>query len=188
MTETHDENTIRTVLNVLQSRGFDSIMANDAIIAMQNAGILFREYGSEPEETDLERHARRELELLGEGPEDIEKYLRVIHAWTQMEHSGYSASVAIPVLFDLLHMRHLTQLTDDPDEWEHHSEKTWGAEGGVWQSKRNPQAFSHNQGRSYYLVGELQNKTQKTGMYGNLYHTKRHPNGIRAQRDRKDNE
>jgi hypothetical protein len=102
--------------------------------------------------SNLVNHARHELELVGEDETTIEGYLRVIQAFADMNHSGGSAFVAIPVINELLQFRNLKPLTNNPDEWVFHGPQTWGAEGGVWQNKRNSEAFSHDGGKTYYLL------------------------------------
>jgi hypothetical protein len=108
----------------------------------------------EKEESNLVSHARYELELIGEDPEFIKSYLVVIQAFADQGHSGGSASVAIPTINALLQFQPLSPLTDDPSEWNHVSEEVWGAEGGIWQSRRNFEAFSNDEGKSYYLLSE----------------------------------
>lgn len=102
----------------------------------------------------LLEHARFELELIGEEEETIQGYLNVIQAFANMGHSGGSASVAIPVINELLQFHNLTPLTNDPDEWLFHGEDVWGAGGGVWQNRRNSEAFSNDGGKTYYLLSE----------------------------------
>lgn len=104
--------------------------------------------------SNLVEHAKRELELIGEEPETIEGYLNVIQAFANMGHSGGSASIAIPVIHELLQFKNLSELTDDPKEWIHHSPEVFGEEQGVWQSARNPEAFSNDGGKTYYLLSE----------------------------------
>lgn len=109
-----------------------------------------------PEELDsnLVRHAKRELELIGEDPETVEGYLEVIRAFAKMGHSGGSASVAIPTIHQLLQFKNLSDLTNDPNEWNHIAEEQWGSPGGIWQSSRDPEAFSNDGGQTYYLLSE----------------------------------
>lgn len=109
-------------------------------------------------ESNLVIHARRELEVIGEDRQTIEGYLRVIQAFADMGHSGGSASIAIPVINELLQFKNLSDLTNDPDEWIRHNEGTWGSPGGIYQNKRNAEAFSNNGGRTYYLLSEIQHK------------------------------
>lgn len=99
-------------------------------------------------------HAKRELELIGEEPETIEQYLKIIQAFADCGHSGSSAAHMTGVLHELLQFHNLSMLTNDPDEWMHVSEAMWGKPGGVWQSNRNPEAFSNDGGRTYYLLSE----------------------------------
>lgn len=106
--------------------------------------------------SNLVDHAKRELELLGEDPRVIDGYLKVIQAFADMGHSGGSASVAIPTIEALLLFKNLTPLTDNPDEWIQHSEDVWGASGGIYQSKRNPEAFSKDGGKTYYLLSHVE--------------------------------
>lgn len=104
--------------------------------------------------SNLVEHAKRELEIIGEDPETIAGYLKVIQAFADMGHSGGSAAVAIPVINELLQFNNLAPLTDDPKEWVHHNASVWGEEGGVWQNCRNGEAFSHDGGKTYYLLSE----------------------------------
>lgn len=103
----------------------------------------------------LVEHARFELERVGEEPETIDWYVKVIEAFCELGHSGGSAAVTIPVLNDLLQFKNLTALTWDPAEWNHIAEELWGGVGGVWQSRRNPEAFSNDAGKHYYLLSEV---------------------------------
>lgn len=100
--------------------------------------------------SNLVDHAKMELEIIGEEPETIEGYLKVIQAFADMGHSGCSASFAIPVINELLQFGNLAPLTDNPDEWYNH--------GGFWQNKRNSKAFSNDSGKTYYLLSEGGNR------------------------------
>ena len=97
--------------------------------------------------SNLVAHARRELELIGEEPDTIEGYLKVIQAFADMGHSGGSASVAIPTINRLLQFENLTPLTDDPADW---------IEVGydMWQNRRNPKMFSEDGGQTYTDVDD----------------------------------
>lgn len=92
-------------------------------------------------------HARRELELVGEDQEFIQGYLNVIQAFADMGHSGGSASVAIPTINDLLQFKNLRPLTDNQEDWMYVGDT-------VWQCRRNPEAFSNDGGKTYYLLSE----------------------------------
>lgn len=116
---------------------------------------FFAEFEAEKDETssNLAQHARRELELIGEEPETIDGYLKVILAFSEMGHSGGSASVAIPVINQLLQFNNLSDLTDDPNEWMLIAEDVMGV-SDCWQSRRRSEAFSNDGGKTYYLLSE----------------------------------
>lgn len=97
---------------------------------------------------NLVDHAKRELELIPEDDEEFKKaILNAVKAFAKYGHSGSSAWVGIHILGDLLQFRNLSPLTNDPDEWMEVGTK-------VWQSTRNPEAFSNNGGKTYYLLSE----------------------------------
>ncbi|QIK64123.1 hypothetical protein G7068_13650 [Leucobacter viscericola] len=97
--------------------------------------------------SNLVEHARRELELLGEEPQTVQGYLNVVQAFADMGHSGGSASVAIPVIHDLLQFKNLRPLTNSPEEWVNVAD-------ALWQNKRNSEAFSDDGGKTYRLLSE----------------------------------
>lgn len=99
--------------------------------------------------SNLVEHAKRELEILGEDPDTIEGMLKVIQAFADMGHSGGSASVAIPQLNALLQFKNLTALTNNPEEWQDVSTPSGTP---MWQSNRNPEAFSLDGGKTYRLL------------------------------------
>ena len=104
--------------------------------------------------SNLVEHARRELTHIGEEPEVIEGYLKVIQAFADMDHSGGSAAVAIPVLNRLFQFKELSPITDNPDEWHDHGPEMWDGEHHIWQNRRNGEAFSSDGGKTYYLLSE----------------------------------
>lgn len=101
--------------------------------------------------SNLVDHARRELTRLGEERDVIDWYCRVVAEFASFGHSGGSAMATIPVLHDLLQFRALTPLTDAPAEWE---DRTAMSSAPLWQSTRNPEAFSEDGGKTYWLVSE----------------------------------
>lgn len=107
--------------------------------------------------TNLVEHARRELNLCGQTEEDPAYAASVVGAIAVLAsfgHSGGSLFAAVDQLVALLRFEHLSPLTDDPFEWEDRSEIS-GAP--MWQSLRNPAAFSVDGGRTYYLTTEAGN-------------------------------
>lgn len=106
------------------------------------------------ETSNLVAHARRELTLLGEEPDIIDEYIRVIQAFADMGHSGGSAEIAIPVINSLLMFKNITPLTDDPEEWMEIDKNMFDGVSTLWQSRRRSDAFSTNGGKTYYLLSE----------------------------------
>jgi hypothetical protein len=62
-------------------------------------------------------------------------------------HSGYSAQVVLKVFGTVAQFQPLTPLTNDPGEWIER-------EGGLFQSRRRPDAFSKDGGKTYYLLDD----------------------------------
>ena len=105
--------------------------------------------------SSLVDHAQKELTLRGDDGATIADYLSVIQAFADARHSGGSASVAIPTLQALLQYQNLTPLTTDIEDWEYRDATLWGGHGeGIWQSRRNPEAFSTDSGKTHYLLSE----------------------------------
>lgn len=102
-------------------------------------------------ESNYVKHARRELELLGEEYDTIVGYLKIIQAFSDMGHSGGSASVAIPTINALLQFQNLKPLTNNPAEWTDVGEQHGFP---LSQSKRCSEAFSEDGGKTYYLLSE----------------------------------
>lgn len=104
--------------------------------------------------SNLVEHAKRELEHVGEDEDFKQKIINMVQIFSEMGHSGASAVFAIAMLTQLLEFKNLTPLTDDSEEWVFHGAETWGAPDGVWQNKRNGEAFSNDGGKTYYLLSE----------------------------------
>jgi hypothetical protein len=98
-------------------------------------------------ESNLVRHAKKELDLLGCEDEDIEYMLKIVQAFSDVGPSGSQASWMIGILVKLLCFENLTDLTNDPSEWI-------DVDPNVWQSTRRADAFSNNGGKTYYLTSE----------------------------------
>ena len=134
---------------------------------------------SSSRESNLVAHARRELEIVNSraqpGDEytqsDIDGFIKVIQAFADMGHSGGSAPYAIGIISDLLQFKPLAPLTDHPDEWHFHGEEQWGEKGGVWQNRRHGEAFSHDGGKSYYLLSEIQKGATADGRQRIMHHS-----------------
>ena len=169
--ETHRWETIhRAVMNAINHfnntaviiRGQDNQPQMELFDLVPDINSVRAEDIPDSHESNLVSHARRELEMIGEEPEWVEGYLKVIEAFASMGHSGGSASVAIPVINELLQYKNLKPLTDNPDEWRYIASSDYGTTHDIWQSRRNPEAFSNDGGKTYYLLSDGGNDTNRT--------------------------
>ena len=103
---------------------------------------------NEERDGNLVAHARRELALIGEEPDVIEMYIRTIRGFASYGHSGGSASIAIPVINQLLQYKALSPLTANPGEWNE-------VGSNLWQNARQSDAFSEDGGQTYYILDEV---------------------------------
>lgn len=104
--------------------------------------------------SNLVNHARRELEIIGEEEWIVDSIVSMVKIFASMGHSGGSAEVARDILCRLLAYEPLTELTDDPDEWEQHPPERWDGTNPIWQNRRDSKAFSHDGGKTYWLLHE----------------------------------
>lgn len=121
---------------------------------------------SESIKENLAAHARRELQLAGmfdkevEGSEAAgswnrlcaEAVMELMEVFAEQGHSGFSASMTQDLFSRLSKYEALTELTDNPDEWNDISEMQSGEPG--WQSQRSPSCFSEDGGKSYWDINE----------------------------------
>ena len=63
-------------------------------------------------------HAKKELEILGNGPDFDEHILEMVGTFAGAGHSGFSAAYAIEVITKLLKFEPLSPLTGEESEWE----------------------------------------------------------------------
>lgn len=109
--------------------------------------------------SNLIEHAKREMELAGVdddiyGDMTSKAVLELMEVFSNQGHSGMSASLILGLFTKLARFENLTPLTDNPDEWVHHGEDVWGESDGIWQNRRNGEAFSNDGGKTYYLLSE----------------------------------
>lgn len=115
------------------------------------------------EDSNLVQHAIRELALIDNDQWFNDSIINAVREFAKGGHSGGSAPIASAMLYDLLQYKPLTPLTDDPDEWMLIDEEVAGRPD-LWQSKRDPAAFSNDGGKTYTLVSE------KSGPHPPLVH------------------
>lgn len=116
------------------------------------AGVeKMRDLEGYPAMAALMNHAERELALIGEDIVTTEKILYVVEAFAEIELTGAASVMATEYLHQLLRRKPLSPLTNDPSEWERRENATGAV---VWQSARDPEAFSEDGGKTYWLLSD----------------------------------
>lgn len=107
---------------------------------------------------NLIEHAEKELAKAGLGADDpdfkgkiAESVMELVRCFDAQGHSGYSMEMVREVLHELLKLKPLTPLTDDPEEWEDVSEPSGYP---LWQNRRDPTVFSNDAGKTTFEVGD----------------------------------
>lgn len=144
--------------------------------AFEAAGVMARAVLL-PLEEGLVDFAQRELELAGLFSKDSDydgmlgrSVMKLVRAFAGQGHSGFSAMLALDLFKKLAGYKPLTALTDDPTEWmqvdgpdasepyaEDHADRP-----RLWQSRRRPDAFSLDGGRTYYCLDDPENWEEYT--------------------------
>jgi len=113
------------------------------------------------EETNLVKHARRELQLAGIGDTDADyggaldpAVMELIEVFSAQGHSGASAGLCLAMFYRLAQFKALSPLTDDPAEWEEVTDRVLTpeqiAEGQrMWQNIRQGSTFSKDGGKTW---------------------------------------
>lgn len=105
-----------------------------------------------PTGSNIACHAWDELDRAGLFTGDGDFYggmtgravMDLVDVFVEQGHSGASASIVIDILRRVLAFEPLSPLTDDPAEWMEVAD-------GLWQSRRQAQAFSQDGGKTYRL-------------------------------------
>ena len=139
--------------------------------------------------SNLVNHARRELtRIYGPevdwDPDDIDTkmcnhILHMVEEFADEGHSGSSASYALWVLERLLQFKPLTPITNDPDEWMEVFDDDRGRP--VYQNRRDGEAFSHDGGRTYYLLSERRHGWRAKLLGRHKFHTSEGARGEEAR-------
>lgn len=109
----------------------------------------------------LVEHAERELRLAGYYKEDNdyggmipEAVLAIVKVFAEQGHSGGSAWLVRNLLNRLLNYKTLTPPTNAPDEWMDVAEYSSPDRPAIWQSRRQPDLFSNDGGKTYYSLDD----------------------------------
>ena len=129
-----------------KGNGTDTAAPGDA------APTAYTEPPTRPTGSNLACHAWDELNRAGLFTGDGDFYggmtgravMDLVDVFVEQRHSGVSASIVIDILRRVLAFEPLSPLTDDPAEWMEVTD-------GLWQSRRQSQAFSQDVGKTYRL-------------------------------------
>lgn len=116
------------------------------------------------DESTVIKHARRELDAVGLLDPDSDydgmlgqAVMDLIRVFSEQGHSGYSASATIELFHELAQFKNISPLTDRPEEWEEIHDGIASEPDPLWQSRRRSEAFSHDGGKTYYLLTDPMN-------------------------------
>jgi len=98
-------------------------------------------------------HARAELMMLGKDKKTVQLYLDAVAAISDVLDVGDNFIEIMNNLTKVVYYQNISPLTDSPDEWMNVGAMI-GKELSMWQSARNPEAFSTDGGKTYYLLSE----------------------------------
>lgn len=112
--------------------------------------------------SNLIEHAKREMAIAGVdkdiyGDMTSKAVLELLEVFNKQGHSGFSAGLVSSLFYELAQFKNLAPLTDNPEEWYYHEADKWNGETGIWQNKRCGEAFSEDEGKTYYLTSETVN-------------------------------
>ena len=143
--------------DIIKHKGTSLILKQDAL-AIKNK--------VEREIPNLFRHSHKELKLAGYF--DSDKYnkvlakniLSLVLKFAHQGHSGMSTNIVKMILNKLLDFQNITDLTNDPSEWNDMSEYSNDPKDTIWQNKRNSAVFSNDRAKTWYDVNENFNKSK----------------------------
>lgn len=114
-----------------------------------------------PTDGNLVRFAIDEIERVGLHLPDSDydgmlagEVLGMLRRFEEAGHSGASAHLTLDLFGRLARWKPLGPLTNDPAEWNDVSPFGGRQDPPVWQSRRRPDAFSNDAGKTYYLLDD----------------------------------
>jgi hypothetical protein len=115
--------------------------------------------------SNLVDYAKSELQRMGYGPDlpadDPNRWMydhlvKMVEAFSEEGHSGFSANYAVNLLAKLLRYEPLTPLTGDDDEWTDVSAEMGEIDGQMaYQNKRCFHVFKDENGKAYDIEGRI---------------------------------
>jgi len=116
-------------------------------------------------ESKMTDWARNELQMAGLFDKDSdyegmlgEAVMELVDKFSEQGHSGFSAEMTASIFDRLIHWKPLSELTNDPSEWNEIGEqnplRTLSGTGKLYQSRRSPSCFSEDGGLTYYDLEE----------------------------------
>lgn len=116
----------------------------------------------------LWEHAKRELDLTGMFKSEVEwdkkianSVLELIKVFLEQEHTGFSAITTLMLFNKLVKFENLTPITSNPEEWME-------VGPNIWQNKRNPVYFSHDQGKTFYDINTVFDKQEENNLISKI--------------------
>ena len=104
--------------------------------------------------------AKHELEEAGLFDKDSdyggmlgEAVLELIDVFARQGHSGFSAGIVSDIFNKLSRYKPITPITNNPKDWNFVTDDTW-------QSRKQPDLFSNNNGKTYYSVDDPKRELQ----------------------------
>ena len=117
-----------------------------------------------------------------------EAVMELMSKFADQGHSGFSAMLTTDLFSKLSSYKPLTELTNNPDEWQSVMEYYGGPEKDVkgmeFQSRRSPSCFSTDGGKTYYDLDEMQDdeiiNSDKKVMHNSAEYTKVAKEGLES--------
>lgn len=149
--EQYPEDTVVQVLSDFTQVFVGMEMLDVSLVRGQLADTVAQVIKDAPEyddsDSNLLKHAKRELDILGVGEHDQKDILGVVRAFVNIHPSGSQAAWLIPIITDLLSFKPLTPLTDNPEDWIK-------VDAELWQNARRSSAFSKDGGKTYTILDD----------------------------------
>ncbi|WP_409186509.1 hypothetical protein F9C11_20660 [Amycolatopsis sp. VS8301801F10] len=109
--------------------------------------------------SDLGDHAVYELDYQGITDPDRARLIAIVGNFADYTDPEARAA-ALQKVQTLLQFKPLSPLTSEPDQWVDRSSLSGGRQ--LWQSKRDPDAWSHDAGATYYMQSQTDAPYQST--------------------------